>query len=135
MNTTQNKILNYLKLNAVGEENKKTGAELVLALGLKNTVELRRNIRCLRMDDGYYIASNHKGYWLKCLADEDDKGYSYLVNHAISEMKAALQIGTKPNVFYKALNQMCKELNIASHNQIDLDGSVVKRYGDDLKGE
>lgn len=133
MNIIKNKILNYLKLNAVGEENKKTGADLVLALGLKNTKELRTYIRALRMDDGYYIASNHNGYWLKCLADEEDKGYSYLVKHAISEMKAALQIGTKPNVFYKALNEMCKELNIASHNQIDLDGSVVKRYGDELK--
>ena len=133
MNIIKNKILNYLKLNAVGEENKKTGADLVLALGLKSTKELRTHIRALRMDDGYYIASNHKGYWLKCLADEEDKGYSYLVKHAISEMKAALQIGTKPNVFYKALNEMCKELNIASHNQIDLDGSVVKRYGDELK--
>ena len=65
------KLYKYLKDNAVGSINVKSGDTICEALGYKNKPTLQADIRELRINMRRKIASNNKGYYLPINARDD----------------------------------------------------------------
>ena len=132
------KLYDFLKQHAVGEKNKKSAAQIILALNdLFNTrQDVERAIQILRISEDRQIGSNTNGYWMICESDETD-GYQYIKNQAISKMKVAIMSGVSPDLFFKILNEIKDKCNDTANGQVVLTDtpyqkSVVRRFSDDL---
>ena len=134
-------LYDWLKENAVGEQNKKSACQIILALNehFKTRQNVEDAIQVIRMSLDLMIGSNTNGYWIICETDKTD-GYAYIKNQALSKMKIAIMCGVDPNIIYKELNEYKNKCNSTNDGQVVLADTpyqkdITRRYGDYLLKE
>lgn len=139
MATSIYRLYDYLKENAVGEVNKKSACQIILALNehFKSRQSVEKAIQILRVSMDRKIGSATSGYWLMCSDDKTD-GFAYIRNQAVSKMEVAIRCGVNPRFFYNALNGIKDKQNDIADGQKRITFSPyekdeVRRYSDDLK--
>lgn len=133
------RLYKYLKENAVGEVNKKSACQIILALNedYKTRQTVEKDIQAIRMSFPRKVGSNVNGYWLMTRKHDETNGYNYIMHQALSKMKIAVLSGVNPNVFFKALNEYKNKGSSETDGQVVLADTpsqrkIVRRYSDDL---
>src|SRR5690554_300189 len=88
LTTTDRQIIEFLKKNALGEENLITGQDIVNRLCLNNTAQLRKHIKRIRTDfaNDIIIGSNSKGYFIPTQSEHND-AIKLMVGRVLSEIE------------------------------------------------
>ena len=86
-------VLDYLKNNALGSNNKVTGDKLASVFGYDNTAKIRGHIKRIRVDTSVdvIIGSDNGGYWIPTEEEMLD-AVMYKLNKAISEVETVIHM-------------------------------------------
>lgn len=130
---SQWKLYNFLKDNAVGKTNIKTGKQIMACLGYKNLASVQLDIRALRISTSRKIASNSNGYWLPVDKNDDDH---FALSKALSHIYTMIADGSLTKKQVHAFVEKI-DVNKPLDNQMklafgDYEKDFVKRYSDDL---
>lgn len=146
----QNTLLDYLKCNCVGRENRKAGDIILFQLKIicptlfddkYSKSMLQYDFHRLRNSVDMKIGSDNSGYWLETLEDLNNgekPGINFLKKLATTHMLTALKQGVPAAYFHTILNN--HDEDYAPHNQGKInygndpaDSDCVVRYSDALK--
>ncbi len=135
LNTIQWRILNYMKVFAVGEENALSGSTLAYRFDITKEA-LRKHIARIRKRQEIIIGSSqNKGYYIP-LEEEKAQALRYAENKTLSELETRVrQSPTFALKAFRKLNETLKTTDKALQGQMKMllsgyENELVNYFGD-----
>lgn len=122
LKTLDYQILDYLKQNALGAKNKKSGKEIMRVFGFESTAKVRQHIKRLRVDPTItvIIGSDNGGYWLTLEAELHD-AIQYKMSRTISEIETLINMYPRAApMLHAIIGSMFKKVDKVSQGQMQI---------------
>lgn len=133
-------ILDYLKENALGQENAKHGHIIADEFGLTNTYDVRKHIKALRNDpeNDIIIGSTTKGYFIP-REEEYQKAIQLMLSKTLSQIRTTINIYPRAaKIVHAVAGHSLKRAKTEVQGQLEMDFEewelkVIKRFAEELK--
>lgn len=140
LTTTDRQIIEFLKTNALGEENLITGQDIVNRLCLNNTAQLRKHIKRIRTDfaNDIIIGSNSKGYFIPTQS-EHNEAIKLMVGRVLSEIETLIHLHPSAALLiHKVSHDIYKSVDKSPQGQMQIkfngwENDYINRYAEKYK--